>query len=303
MTELNTALKDPSTGLSDNSDKTKQFKFLWENARSVLSPLFKEHYIRYGTKKLDKFSNVVKRKYGEVLEINDCLYRICSEMTKSIKNEYKILTSWNTNSPNEINISITTGRRSKRIITLKSYEVGFPLDIECEGMIPCLIFNKSDLEGVLNEMIKSDAVTSKINNWITTQDNREKVRISKTYEYEDTIGRETEVWPPEAKAADSEIKEVLNQFLKEFNDVAVSDGYQFLVEQGNDAPDEFSIVLQNQKKATLIKLKAQNGTYPVAVEYGEDDPHIANDKDMLEIILSCAMMNTSLLTQAINAAG
>lgn len=191
MTELNTALKNPSTGLSDNSDKTKQFKFLWENARSVLSPLFKEHYIRYGTKKLDKFSNVVKRKYGEVLEINDCLYRICSEMTKSIKNEYKILTSWNTNSPNEINISITTGRRSKRIITLKSYEVGFPLDIECEGMIPCPIFNKSDLEGVLNEMIKSDAVTSKINNWITTQDNREKVRISKTYEYEDTIGSDT----------------------------------------------------------------------------------------------------------------
>lgn len=52
----------------------------------------------------------------------------------------------------------------------------------------------------------------------------------------------------------------------------------------------------------LIKLKAQNGTYPVTVEYGEDDPRIAHDKDMLEIILSCAMMNTSLLTQAINAA-
>ena len=104
MTELNTALKDSSTGLSDNSDKTKQFKLLWNNARSVLSPLFKEYCLRYGTKKLDKFSNVVERKYSEVLEINDCLYRICSEMNKSIKNGYQIFTSWNTNSPNEINI-------------------------------------------------------------------------------------------------------------------------------------------------------------------------------------------------------
>ena len=108
--------------------------------------------------------------------------------------------------------------------------------------------------------------------------------------------------PTEAKATDSEIKEVLNQFLKEFNEIAVSDGYQFLVEQSNDVPDEFSIVLQNQKKATLIKLKTQNGTYPVTVECGEDRPRIVHNKDMLEIILSCAMMNTSLLSQAINAA-
>ena len=107
----------------------------------------------------------------------------------------------------------------------------------------------------------------------------------------------------EIKVTDSEIKEVLNQFLKEFNEVAVSDGYQFLVEQNNDVPDEFSIVLQNQKKATLIKLKAQNGTYPVAVEYGEHRPYIVHDKDMLEIILYGAMMSTSLLSQAINAAG
>jgi len=109
--------------------------------------------------------------------------------------------------------------------------------------------------------------------------------------------------PAEAKATDSEIEEVLNQFVKEFNDVAVSDGYQFLVEQGNDAPDEFSIVLQNQKKATLVKLKTQNGTYPVTVECGEDDPHIANDKDMLEIILYGAMMDENLLSQTINTAG
>lgn len=109
--------------------------------------------------------------------------------------------------------------------------------------------------------------------------------------------------PAEAKAADSEIEEVLNQFLKGFNEIAVSDGYQFLVEQSDDVPDEFSIVLQMRKKATLVKLKTQNGAYPVTVECGEDDPHIANDKDMLEIILSCAMMNTSLLKQVINAAG
>lgn len=107
----------------------------------------------------------------------------------------------------------------------------------------------------------------------------------------------------EIKAAYSEIEEVLNQFLKEFNEVAIPDGYQFLVEQSDDAPDEFSIVLQNQKKATLIKLKAQNGTYPVAVEYGEHRPYIVHDKDMLEIILYGAMMSTSLLSQAINAAG
>jgi len=106
----------------------------------------------------------------------------------------------------------------------------------------------------------------------------------------------------EAEATDSEIKEILNQFLKEFNKVAVSDGCQFLVEQGNDVPDEFSIVLQNQKKATLIKLKTQNGTYPVAVEYGEHRPYIVHDKDMLEIILYGAMMSTSLISQAINAA-
>ena len=108
--------------------------------------------------------------------------------------------------------------------------------------------------------------------------------------------------PTEAKAADSEIEEVLNQFLKEFNEAAVSNDYQLLIEQSNDAPDEFSIVLQDQKKATLIKLKAQNGTYPVTVKYGEDRPRIAHDKDMLEIILYGAMMNKSLLLQAINAA-
>ena len=108
----------------------------------------------------------------------------------------------------------------------------------------------------------------------------------------------------EAKAIDSEIEEVLNQFLKKFNEVAaaVSDDCQFLVEQSNDAPDEFSIVLQVQKKATLIKLRTQNGTYPVTVERGEDRPRIIHDKDMLEIILYGAMMNTSLLSQAINAA-
>ena len=108
--------------------------------------------------------------------------------------------------------------------------------------------------------------------------------------------------PTEAKATDSEIKEVLNQFLREFNDASSLEKYEFSIEQSNDAPDEFSIVLQIQKKATLVKLKTQNGTYPVTVEYGEDSPKIANDKDMLEIILYGAMMNTSLLTQAINAA-
>ena len=295
MTELNTALKDSSTGLSDNSDKTKQFKLLWNNARSVLSPLFKEYCLRYGTKKLDKFSNVVERKYSEVLEINDCLYRICSEMNKSIKNGYQILISCNSNLPNESSISITTGRRLKRIITLKFYGVGYPLDVECEGLVSCPISNESDLERVLNEMIKSDEVTSKINNWMATQDNREKARISKTYESYDTIGGETEGWLPEAEETDSEIEEVLNQFLKEFSETAaaISNDHQLLIEQNNAAPDEFSIVLQVQKKATLVKFKTQNGTYPVAVEYEGHRPYIAHDKDMLESIL---------LTQIINAA-
>lgn len=108
--------------------------------------------------------------------------------------------------------------------------------------------------------------------------------------------------PAKAKATDSEIEEVLNQFLKEFNEAAVSNGYQLLIEQSNDAPDEFSIVLQVQKKATLVKLKTQNGTYPATVKYGDDRPRIAHDKDMLEIILYGAMMNKSLLSQAINAA-
>lgn len=101
--------------------------------------------------------------------------------------------------------------------------------------------------------------------------------------------------PAEAKAADSEIKEVLNQFVKEFSETAaaISNDHQLLIEQSNDAPDEFSIVLQVQKKATLVKFKTQNGTYPIAVEYEGHRPYIAHDKDMLEIIL---------LTQIINAA-
>ena len=172
-------LKKSCNGLSDNPDKIKQFKFLWNNAKSVLSPLFKEYCLRYGIKKLDKFSNVVERKYGEVLEINDCLYRICAEMNKSIKNgNYQILTSWKINTPNEIYINIYR-RRLKNIITLKYYEIGYPLDVECDGLLPCPISNKSDLERVLNEIIKSDEMTSKINNWLTTQDNREKAYISK----------------------------------------------------------------------------------------------------------------------------
>lgn len=102
--------------------------------------------------------------------------------------------------------------------------------------------------------------------------------------------------PTEAKAADSEIKEVLNQFVKEFSETsaAISNDHQLLIEQSNDAPDEFSIVLQVQKKATLVKFKTQNGAYPIAVEYEGHRPYIAHDKDMLEIIL---------LSQAINAAG
>ena len=101
--------------------------------------------------------------------------------------------------------------------------------------------------------------------------------------------------PTEAKAADSEIKEVLNQFVKEFSETAaaISNDHQLLIEQNNAAPDEFSIVLQVQKKATLVKFKTQNGTYPIAVEYEGHRSYIAHDKDMLESIL---------LTQLINAA-
>ena len=93
--------------------------------------------------------------------------------------------------------------------------------------------------------------------------------------------------PAKAKATDSEIEEVLNQFVKEFSETAaaISNDHQLLIEQNNAAPDEFSIVLQVQKKATLVKLKTQNGTYPVTLECGEDRPRIAHDKDMLEIIL------------------
>lgn len=108
--------------------------------------------------------------------------------------------------------------------------------------------------------------------------------------------------PTEAKAVDSEIKEVLNQFLRGFNDASSLEEYEFSIEQSNEAPDEFSIVLQIQKKATLVKLKTQNGTYPVTVEYREDDPRIAHDKDMLEINLYRAMMDTNALSRAINAA-
>jgi len=64
--------------------------------------------------------------------------------------------------------------------------------------------------------------------------------------------------------------------------------YQFSIEQSDDAPDEFLLVIQNIRKETLIKFKTQNGTYPVTLECGEYNP-IATDKDQLHSIITCLM--------------
>ena len=112
--------------------------------------------------------------------------------------------------------------------------------------------------------------------------------------------------PAEAKAADSEIKEVLNQFCKHLSMQAILNGNQFSIEQNNEIPDELLLVVeylnQNARKETLVKFKTQNGTYPVTVECGSFRPKAATNKDMLEIIIYGAMMNASLISQAINAA-
>ncbi len=174
MTELNTALKDPSTGLSDNSDKTKQFKFLWESALQHIANIFKEA----GTIEGDSFEwkgiqELINRKYAEVNEINDVLYRFCTEQTKKIGGVINIVSY--PNSPEKISIrteyrrksggSIICSRNGIRLIDLNSYETGYPLLAQYEGRLPRLIFNKSDLERVLNEMIKCEVVVDKLQEW------------------------------------------------------------------------------------------------------------------------------------------
>lgn len=190
MTELNTALKDPSTGLSDNSDKTKQFKFLWEFALNHIANIFKEA----GTVEGDSFEwkriqELINRKYTEVKEISDVLYYFCAE--KSKENEVLIRTVGYPYILEDISISITIPlddllcRERIKLIDLKSYETGYPLLAQCEGKLPRLIFNKSDLERVLNEMIKSDAAASKLREW-ARNNFYTAPPISKKQENEDT---------------------------------------------------------------------------------------------------------------------
>ena len=174
MTELNTALKDPSTGLSDNSDKTKKLKYLWGIAFGRIADLFKEA----GTIEGDSFEwkgiqELINRKYAEVNEINDVLYRFCTEQTKKIGGVINIVSY--PRSSEKISIktehrrrnggSIICSRNGIRLIDLNSYETGYPLLAQYEGRLPRLIFNKSDLERVLNEMIKSEVVVDKLQEW------------------------------------------------------------------------------------------------------------------------------------------
>ncbi|MGE9657369.1 hypothetical protein ACQP6C_02620 [Snodgrassella alvi] len=174
MTELNTALKDPSTGLSDNSDKTKKLKYLWGIAFGRIADLFKEA----GTIEGDSFEwkgiqELINRKYTEVNEINDVLYRFCTEQSKKIGGVINIVSY--AKSSEKISIktehrrrnggSIICSRNGIRLIDLNSYETGYPLLAQYEGRLPRLIFNKSDLERVLNEMIKSEVVADKLQEW------------------------------------------------------------------------------------------------------------------------------------------
>lgn len=174
MTDHNTALKDSSTGLSDNSDKTKQFKFLWESALQHIANILKEA----GTVEGDSFEwkgiqELINRKYAEVNEINDVLYRFCTEQSKNIGGVINV--AWYPNSPEKISIRTEYRRKSGgsticsrdgiRLINLNSYETGYPLLAQYEGRLPRFIFNKSDLERVLNEMIKSEIVADKLQEW------------------------------------------------------------------------------------------------------------------------------------------
>ena len=169
MTELNTALKDPSTGLSDNSDKTKQFKFLWEFALNHIANIFKEA----GTVEGDSFEwkriqELINRKYAEVKEISDVLYYFCAEKIK--ETGVLIRTVGYPYILEDISISITIPLDDLlceriKLIDLKSYETGYPLLAQCEGKLPRLIFNKSDLERVLNEMITNKQVASELRAW------------------------------------------------------------------------------------------------------------------------------------------
>lgn len=170
MTDHNTALKDSSTGLSDNSDKTKQFKFLWESALQHIANIFKEA----GTIEGDSFEwkriqELINRKYAEVKEISDVLYYFCAK--KSKETGVLIRTVWYPCILEDISISITIPlddpllRERIKLIDLKSYETGYPLLAQCEGKLPRLIFNKSDLERVLNEMITNKQVDSELRAW------------------------------------------------------------------------------------------------------------------------------------------
>ncbi|OOX79335.1 hypothetical protein [Snodgrassella alvi] len=189
MAELNTALKDPSTGLSDNSDKTKQFKFLWEFALKHIANIFKEA----GTVEGDSFEwkriqELINRKYAEVKEISDVLYHFCTEKIK--ETGVLIRTVGYPYILEDISISITIPLDNLlceriKLIDLKSYETGYPLLAQCKGKLPRLIFNKSDLERVLNEMIKSDAAASKLQEW-ARNNFYTAPPISKKQENEDT---------------------------------------------------------------------------------------------------------------------
>ncbi len=199
MTDHNIALKDPSTRLSDNSDKTKKLKYLWGIAFRHIADLFKEA----GTIEGDSFEwkviqELINRKYAEVNEINDVLYRFCTEQSKTIGGVINIVSY--TNSPEKISIkteyrrksggSIICGRNGIRLIDLNSYETGYPLLAQYEGRLPRLIFNKSDLERVLNEMIKSEVVADKLQEW-ARNNFYTAPSISKKQEYEATIGSNT----------------------------------------------------------------------------------------------------------------
>lgn len=176
-------------------------------------------------------------------------------------------------------ITVHNGCESITLATIKRDNTGaFKEFRHIGGTDSITVNNAEDIEKALLRMLEEPALISTLYRLIC----QSGIRVFNNLNGDDKC----EIMIIEASKAikcleaEPSIEAFLNYLFNPYKYQTGTKKYQFSIEQSDDAPDEFLLVIQNPRKETLIKFKTQNGTYPVTLKCGEYTS-IANDKDML----------------------
>lgn len=176
-------------------------------------------------------------------------------------------------------ITVHNGCESITLATIKRDNTGaFKEFRHIGGTDSITVNNAEDIEKALLRMLEEPALISTLYRLIC----QSGIRVFNNLNGDDKC----EIMIIEASKAikcleaEPSIEAFLNYLFNPYKYQTGTKKYQVSIEQSDDAPDEFLLVIQNPRKETLIKFKTQNGTYPVTLKCGEYTS-IANDKDML----------------------